>query len=214
MARPVKKRSYDTASRQARSAETRQRIVDAARHLIVEQGYRATTIAAVAAAADVSVDTIYTLIGRKPVLVAELVEQAISGTDHAVVALEREQIVAVRAEPDPARKLERYAGVITDVHGRLAPLFVALRDASATESEAREVWQTINERRATNMIAFAGELRDAGGLRDDLSVRDAADIIWTTASPEIYLLFTVDRQWSAQRFERWLADTWHRTLLT
>jgi len=213
MARPVKKRSYDTASRQARSAETRQRIVDAARQLIVEQGYRATTIAAVAAAADVSVDTIYTLIGRKPVLVAELVEQAISGTDHAVVALEREQVVAVRAEPDPARKLERYAGAIADVHGRLAPLFVALRDASATESDAREVWKTINERRATNMIAFGDELREAGGLRDDLSVSDAADIIWTTASPEIYLLFTVDCQWSPQRFERWLADTWHRTLL-
>jgi hypothetical protein len=127
--------------------------------------------------------------------------------------VEREQIVAVRAETDPARKLERYAGVITDVHGRLAPLFVALRDASATEPEAREVWQTINERRATNMIAFAGELRDASGLRDDLSVRDAADIIWTTASPEIYLLFTIDRRWPPQRFERWLADTWHRTLM-
>src|SRR5438105_4697222 len=91
MARPVKKRSYDSAGRQARSAETRQRIVDAARRLIIQNGYRATTVSAVAVAAGVSVDTVYALVGRKPVLVTELVEQAISGTDHAVVAEQREQ---------------------------------------------------------------------------------------------------------------------------
>jgi AcrR family transcriptional regulator len=68
----VKGRHYDNAGRQTQSEETRQRIVSAARELIVAQGYRATTIAAVAARAGVHVDTVYALVGRKPVLLREL----------------------------------------------------------------------------------------------------------------------------------------------
>ena len=47
MAGPVNKRTYDATARQAKSAATRQRIIDSARALIVEGGYRATTIAAI-----------------------------------------------------------------------------------------------------------------------------------------------------------------------
>src|SRR6516165_10105796 len=43
----VKRRRYDATNRQARSAHTRRRILDAARELILEGGYRATTLAAI-----------------------------------------------------------------------------------------------------------------------------------------------------------------------
>lgn len=209
----VKKRSYDSAARRAQSAAARQRIVDAAHDLITDRGYRATTIAAIAARADVNVDTVYTLVGRKPVLLAEVIEQAISGKDHVVVADARDYVKAVRAEPDPARKLAIYARAVRETHARLAPIFVALRDASATEPDARQVWQRISERRAANMRKFVRELRAAGGLRSDLSISDAADIVWATNSPEMYVLLTVERGWPPQHFENWLADTWRRLLL-
>lgn len=212
MAREVK-RSYDAASRQARSAETRQRIVDAARELMLEVGYRATTIAEVAARAGVNVDTVYELVGRKPVLLRELIEQAISGTDRAVVAEERDHVNAVVAEPDPAKKLAIYARAVRHTQQRMAPLFLALRDASSTEPEARLVWKEISERRAANMRKLARDLRDAGGLRAGLSIAEAADVIWATNSSELYVLLTVERGWSPHRFERWLADTWRRLLL-
>lgn len=212
MAREVK-RSYDAASRQARSAETRQRIVDAARELMLEVGYRATTIAEVAARAGVNVDTVYELVGRKPVLLRELIEQAISGTDRAVVAEERDHVKAVVAEPDPAKKLAIYARAVRHTQQRMAPLFLALRDASSTEPEARLVWKEISERRAANMRKLARDLRDAGGLRAGLSIAEAADVIWATNSSELYVLLTVERGWSPHRFERWLADTWRRLLL-
>src|SRR6478735_1897949 len=98
MARDVK-RTYDTSGRRARSDATRQRIVDAGHDLILELGYRGTTIAAVAERAGVNVDTIYRLVGRKPVLLRELIEQAISGTDRAVAAEERDYVKAIEAEP-------------------------------------------------------------------------------------------------------------------
>jgi AcrR family transcriptional regulator len=213
MSREVKKRTYDTAGRRARSSETRQRIVEAARELMLERGYRATTVAAIATLAGVNVDTVYELVGRKSVLLGELIEQAISGVDHAVVAEERAHIVAMRAEADPAKKLAIYAHAIRQTQARIAPLFLALRDASSTEPEARHVWQRISDRRAANMRKLARDLRDAGGFRTGLSIDEAADIVWVTNSSEVYVMLTTERGWSPDRYERWLADAWCRLLL-
>jgi AcrR family transcriptional regulator len=213
VAESVKRRSYDAAGRRARSAATRSRIIEAARALVVEEGYRATTVAAVAARAQVSVDTVYELVGRKPVLLRELIEQALSGTDRAVEAEDRAYVRAIRAEPDPARKLAVYARAVREMQPRLAPLFLALRDAASTEPEAREVWQQISDRRAANMRKLVADVGQAGGLRPGLSVDEAADTVWVTNSPELYVMLTSERGWSLDRYERWLADTWRRLLL-
>lgn len=213
VAHNVKRRSYDSTGRRADSLATRQRIIDVTRQLMLERGYRATTLAAVARAADVHVDTIYELVGRKPVLLRALIEQALSGTDHAVPAEDRPYVAAIRAEPDPRRKIAIYAAAVRDMQARLAPLVLAVRDASATEPEAREVWRRLSDRRAANMRSFVADLQAAGGLRDGLSIEEAADTVWATNSSEMYLLVTVDRGWSPDRYERWLADTWNRLLL-
>jgi AcrR family transcriptional regulator len=212
MERPVK-RTYDTSARRARSDETRQRIVDASHQLILERGYRGTTIAEVAALAGVNVDTIYQLVGRKPVLLRELIEQAISGTNTAVPADERDYVRSIEAEPDPGEKLAIYARAVRTIQERMAPLFLALSDAASTDPEASEIWNEISRRRAANMRRLARNLRNAGGLRAGLSVNEAADVLWATNGSEFYVLLTVDRGWSPDRFERWLADTWRRLLL-
>jgi len=209
----VKGRSYDNEGRQLQSDATRQRILDAARALMVEKGYRATTISAVAGQAGVHVDTVYELVGRKPVLLRELIERAISGTQGAVVAEERDYVKAMRAEPDPGRKLRIYAAATRDIQSRMAPLFLALRDASATEPEAKQVWREITDRRASNMRKLVADVAAAGGLRPGLSVDEAADVIWATNSSELYVLLTGERGWPPERYERWLADAWCRLLL-
>jgi AcrR family transcriptional regulator len=213
MAKPVKKRFYDNRARQATSAATRQAIIRAAHDLIVEHGYRATTVAAIAERAEVNVDTVYTLVGRKPVVLRQLIEQAVSGTDRAVAAEERDYVKAVQAEPDPAAKLALYARAVRQIQERMAPLFLALRDAAATEPEALEIWREIGQRRAANMRQLASELKATGRLRPGLSIDEAADTIWATNSSEVFVLLTVERGWSPRHFERWLADTWCRLLL-
>ena len=74
----VKPRPYDTTGRQTQSAATRQRIVDAARVLMLERGYRSTTIAAIAAEAGVNTDSVYALVGRKPMVLRELISRTAS----------------------------------------------------------------------------------------------------------------------------------------
>jgi AcrR family transcriptional regulator len=213
MTEVVRRRDYDSSARKAGSDETKRRILDAARASIVERGYRATKIADIAEAAEVHVATVYELVGKKPVLLRELLEQAISGSDRAVPAEERDYVTAMRAEPDPARKLAIYAAAMRGIHRRMAPLFVALRDAASTEPEAAAVWRDISGRRATNMRRLVRDLAAAGGLRPDLSVEDAADFIWATNSPELYVMLTTERGWTPARYESWLADLWARFLL-
>ena len=63
------KRSYDATRRAEAAARTRQSILEAARTLFAENGYSATSMAAIAQAAGVALDTVYASAGRKPALV-------------------------------------------------------------------------------------------------------------------------------------------------
>ena len=65
---PVKRRAYDSSRRQAQARETQSAIVRAARDLFIDQGYGRTTIADIAGAAGVSVETIYAAFGNKATL--------------------------------------------------------------------------------------------------------------------------------------------------
>jgi AcrR family transcriptional regulator len=214
VARAVKRsrRPYDNAGRQALSEQTRRRILDAARNLLVTKGYRSTTIAQIASDAGVHVDTLYDLVGRKPEILRELIELAISGADRPLVPDERDYVQRMLAEPDPTRQLEIYAGAVAAIQARMAPLLLALRDAATTEPEAEQVWREISERRATNMRRLVTALGDRA-LRPGLDIDEAADIIWATASSELYNLLAGERGWTLDHYEHWLADTWCRLLL-
>jgi AcrR family transcriptional regulator len=213
MADEVKRRSYDASGRRSRSDETRRRILESARQLLLEGGYRATKIADIARRAGVNVDTVYELVGRKPLIVRELIEQAISGTDVAVVAEERDYVKQIRATGDAVEKLRIYARAVSEIQTRMAPLHLALRDAASTEPEAAEVWTQISDRRAANMSKLVHDLAGTGRLRPGISLDEAADMLWLTNSAELYAMLTIERGWSPQRYERWLFETWRRLLL-
>lgn len=208
-----RKRLYDNERRKARSDETRNRILAVARELMTAHGYRATTIAAVARGAQVHADTIYELVGRKPAMLRELIERAISGEDREVRVDARDYVLEMRDELDPATKLAIYAAAATRIQQRMAPLLLALRDAAATDDDARAVWEEINDRRARNMTDLVRDLGPSGTLRHGISVEQAADTIWLTAGAETFIQLTIDRGWSAVDFEGWLTDVWVRSLL-
>ena len=151
------------------------------------------------------------LVGRKPALFRLLLETAISGRDEAVPAEERDYVQQIHSEPTAEGKLAVYARALPSIHARLAPLLVVLQAAAPTDPALADLWTQISERRAGNMTRFAGELEETGRL--GVSVAEAADVIWATNSPEMYLLLVGQRGWSHERYEHWLAATWQRLLL-
>lgn len=206
-------RRYRSSRRTEQAAATRDRIVDAARHLVVEQGYAATTVSQVAARAGVAVDTVYAAVGRKPELLRQVLETAISGTDTAVAPEDRDYVRAVRAAPTARAMLAAYVDGLLLLQPRLAPVVLALRDAAATDPESADLWGEITQRRAGNMRDFARDLRATGELRADLDDGEVADIIWSMNAPEYWTLLVDERGWSTQRFGAHLVDCWSRTLL-
>ena len=81
MANVKPKRRYDSTGRQAQARRNRQAILDAAQRQFLEGGYAATTIAAVAAEAGVSVETVYKAFGGKPGLVRAIYDRGLAGPE-------------------------------------------------------------------------------------------------------------------------------------
>jgi AcrR family transcriptional regulator len=207
------KRDYHSPRRVEQAAETRRAVLTAARELFVNAGYPATTVAQIAARAMVSVDTVYATVGRKPELLRELVETSISGADRAVPGEQRDYVALMQAASTAREKLSIYAYAITAIQQRLAPVFLALRDAAVTNPDCAALWTEISQRRASNMRRLAADLRATGELRADLSNDQVADIIWSMNAAEYWVLLVRERSWTDEQFALWLIDAWTRLLL-
>jgi AcrR family transcriptional regulator len=207
-------RAYRSPLRAAQARETRSRVVHSARELFLEQGYPQTTIAAVAARAGVSPDTIYSTIGSKIALLREVLDVVIGGDDEDVALLDRTGPQAVRAEPDQRRQLTMFATGITDQLERIRPIDDVLRSAAAVDPAAAELRADLQLRqRKSAMAAVVSWVSAHGPLRSGLSAEDAAAIVWTLTSPEVHLLLRDSSDWPRKRFEEWLATTLIASLL-
>ncbi len=213
MDRPVKTPRYRSPLREEQARRTRSAILLAARRLFTEQGYTATTVGQVAAKAGVAVDTVYAAVGAKPVLFRLLLETAISGTDDAVPAKERDYVRRIKAQRRARQKLELYAAAVRDISERMGSLHLVLRDAAAQAPELAQIRDDIAARRANSMRLLAEDLLASGDLRPDLDVDDIADVVWAMNSAEFHHLLVHERGWSPERYEQWLADTWCRLFL-
>ena len=80
---------YDSRRRRAQANETRSAIVRTARDLFIEQGYGHTTVADIARAAGVSVETIYAAFGNKATLLHKAWDITVGGDDQDIVFHER-----------------------------------------------------------------------------------------------------------------------------
>lgn len=209
----VKTRTYRSTLRAEKAQQTRRSVLLAARSLFVEQGYEGTSVAAVAAAAGVSVDTVYASVGRKPELAVAVVDMVLASSDEPVPARERDYVVAVQAAGTAREKLAVYAAALRTLIPRVAPLLEALRRAGEVDEASAEAHRAVMDRRAANMLLLARDLRATGEVRDDLSDQDVADIVWSTNAPD-YWLAMQSRGWSATRWSNLLEDLWCRVLLS
>jgi AcrR family transcriptional regulator len=181
--------------------------VEAALAVFLGEGYSAATMQKIAQRAGVVVETIYRSFAGKAELFKAAVEASLAGgaarAERSVE--ERPAILAVILEPDPRRKLERYADTQPGIHGRVAPLYRTLAEAAAVSSEAARIRADLEGQRLAGMTRFAQHLTESGTLREGFTVEEARDVLWTLASHEVYLLLVSEREWSPERYGEWLA---------
>jgi AcrR family transcriptional regulator len=204
-------RRYDSTRRRQGALQTRVTILDAAERLFLDQGYAGTTIASIAGAALVSVETIYKAFGSKAGLVRELWRRGLEGSG-PVPAEERSDEMQLR-EHDTAAVIRNWGTLMAEVAPRGAPIASLIGAAAATDPEMSTLIEEVDATRLERMELNARRLMEHGGLRDGLTLQDVRDVLWTYSSAELYDLLVVRRGWSADRFGRFAAEGMAAALL-
>lgn len=209
---PPARRSYDATGRRAAAERTRAAVLLAARDLFTRHGYAGTSVAAVARAAGVSLDTVYASVGRKPQLLLAVHDMALAEGDAPVAAEQRDYVRQVRAARGAAAKIDVYAAAMGRVLPRTVPLTLALRAAGESDPACRQAYTDLMERRAANMRLLAEDLRGTGELRPDLDDETVAALVWTMNSPE-YFTLVLSRGRTPEQYAALVRDVWTRTFL-
>jgi AcrR family transcriptional regulator len=205
------KRRYDSPRRAEQARQTRASVVEAARRLFLRGGFAATTIAAIAAQAQVSVETIYKAFGGKPGLVRAICATALTGEGPVPAETRSDELQA--QEPDPRKIIRGWGKLTTEVAPRIAPILLLIRSAAATDPEMAALRAEMDTSRLTRMTSNARNLADAGHLRDDITAEHAGEVLWTYSSPELYELLVLGRGWPAERYATFIADAMIAALL-
>jgi AcrR family transcriptional regulator len=203
----------DNGAGQARTRLARRAVIEAARTLFVDRGYGATTIEAVSDRSDVPPATVYRLFSSKLGILKALLDVSITGDDRALPLLDRPEVAALFAEPDPERLLAGFARINVAINQRSVQVYQILASAAGSVPEAANLLGQYTQQRQQGQGQIARALARAGALRADLRERDAADIIHVFMSPEVYRLLVTDRGWSRARYEQWLRNVLVQQLL-
>ena len=200
-------------TRQQIAAEETQRvIVQAAAELFFEHGYHATSIAQIAAAAGVAVQTIYNSIGSKNDLLSRTLDYAAAGerAPVPVPAFMREQ---AESETDPTRIIDQLVKFWQGALKRTAPVFRVIREAAALDPEAAALERERAVQRLRNYQIAARLLKERGALRDDLTLDQAAAAIFAIGHPETYRTLVLEGSWNERQWADWARNTLEAALL-
>lgn len=109
---------------------TRLKVIEAVERLFTEHGYPATTIDAIAEAADTPLPTLYRLFGSKRALLAAVLNTSFGGDDQPVAFGDRPAVRAALAEPDPATMVNAVARIARELMDRSSAIQHVLATAA------------------------------------------------------------------------------------
>ena len=170
-------------------------------------GYAATTVAGVAAAVGVSVETTYKTFRGKPGLIRSIHQSGLAGAG-PVPAPDRSDEMSAQDLP-PRAVLRHWATLTKEVMPRVAPITLLVRAAAATDPEMGRLLAEINEERLQRMHHNASRLTNHGPLREGMTPEGARDVMFAFTAPELYEILVVHQHWTIEHY----ADFIYRGLL-
>jgi AcrR family transcriptional regulator len=192
--------------RREQAIRTKDRMLDAALALFMEQGYEDTTIQQVASAAGVAVQTVYFTFGNKARLLSEVQDRVILGNAPSEQWTEQPWAAELRSETDPMRLLDLFVEVDSQIKRRVSP-FVARLGAALPDDTSQAAAR--HARRDVFFGAVIDRLHQLGALRKGLSL----DILRVVNSLEAYVELTERRGWSSEEWRAWVGRVLKAELL-
>jgi AcrR family transcriptional regulator len=180
---------------------TRERILDAANALFLDQGYHSVGMATVASAAGVSRQTLYVRFGSKAGLLRAMVARS-----EEVAGLPR-LLEVVRAQVDGLAMLRAMLDAVAAVEPQVYPFSRLVHAARLEDAVAAELWEWRMGSRLAGMREVMARLADEGRLAPGVSVDEAADVAWSLTSPQQFEFLVVTRGWDVPRYRAHLERT-------
>src|SRR5215813_15674289 len=199
------KRSYDASGRQARARARRLAVVLAARDLFERDGYRPTTIAAIAAQAGVSAESVYKGFGTKAALAKAVFDVALAGDDEPVPVAERPSMQAMRDETGVRRKIAMFAAGLAQRQARSAPVQILIRDGRHVDDSLAPVWAKLTDEGQAGMTMLGRHLLATGQLREGIDLAEVRDVLWNYLQIDAYERLVLTQGWPRHKYEPWLA---------
>jgi AcrR family transcriptional regulator len=191
--------------RQRQAQATRETVAGAARRLFAKQGYVATTIEAISEAAGIPVPTIYSAFGNKPAILEEARRLWIAESD--VENLHR-QALATREFQSRLRLAAHWTRRQFELGYDIISIY---QEAARADPRVAVVWGRVMLRREAAVSELLESLK--GRLRSGLRLRQALDLYVSWTLPEVYRTLVLERGWSCNRYENWLAELLIREFL-
>jgi AcrR family transcriptional regulator len=154
------RRPYDSRGRRAQARRNQEAVLDAAEARFRASGYGATTVAAIASEAGVSVETIYKAFGGKAGLVRALYDRALRGRGR-VSAYERSDAMRAR-ETDPRTIMRSWGELTSEVAAHMTPIRLLIRAAAVTDPEIATLLDASDDERLQRMRHHARFLAERG----------------------------------------------------
>lgn len=202
-----KKRTYNSENRNAQAAQTRRRILESAKQLFQLEGFECVTIEKLAQAAEVSMPTIYSLFQSKRGILFALMDEALPTEEFNALVEEGKQEKSAKKRLMITAKLSRQ---LYDSERAQIDIF---QGASLLAPELKEQQKEREQRRYLRQEEFVKTLMKDKALLKDLSLSQARDILWAFTGRDIYRVFVVERGWTSEQYEKWLAQLLITTLL-
>ena len=212
MAEPVKGKTDAGRRREEHARQRRQRVVDAASQLFGERGYVATTIEAIARAAEVAPATVYQAFGTKQAILAQVLDVTIAGDAGPAALLDRDWVRQAARHRNPRQRLALVVRHTSQVAARTAPVKEVMRDAAASDPAVRQLLLEDDQRRYLTQHALVDLIIGTGSLRPGCDRDQAAATFFALVNSHGYQLLATQRGWSPDDWQRWLTGVLDREL--
>jgi len=197
MAKVVKlKRNYNASLRQEQAQMTRQRILDAARRLLIKGTYSSVTMEDIAQEAGVAYQTVYAVFGNKLQLAKDVIQ---AGFHFEAV---EELAARAHATSDPEVGMRIGAEISRRIHETCADLVRFMRESGDPELLAR--YHQSEEMRLTQQAHIPALLQASGRLQPGLSQSEVVAVLWAMTGTDFYSLLVFQRGWTPSQYEDWL----------